>query len=90
MKRAAAVTLIVPARKGLFLSDIFGIADILLTDKDDMVQKGYGWMLKAASEAHEREVFDYVMSHKAVMPRTALRYAVEKMSAELRAEAMRR
>lgn len=82
MKRAAAVTLIVPARKGQFLSDIFGIADILLTDKDDMVQKGYGWMLKAASEVHEREVFDYVGSRKAVMPRTALRYAIEKMPAE--------
>lgn len=90
MKRAATVTLIVPARKGLFLNDIFGIADILLTDKDDMVQKGYGWMLKAASEAYEREVFDYVVSHKAVMPRTALRYAIEKMPAELRAEVMRR
>lgn len=84
------MTLIVPARKGLFLNEIFGIADILLTDKDDMVQKGYGWMLKAASEVYEREVFDYVMSHKAVMPRTALRYAIEKMPAELRAEAMRR
>lgn len=90
MKRAAAVTLIVPARKGFFLKDIFGIADILLTDKDDMVRKGYGWMLKAASQAHKREVFDYAVPYKAAMQRTALRYAVEKMPAELRAEAMRR
>ncbi len=47
MRRASAVTLIIPARKGKFLDDIFAIADILLTDADDMVQKGYGWMLES-------------------------------------------
>lgn len=90
VKRASAVTLIIPARRGLFLNDIFGIADTLLLDKDDLVQKGYGWMLKAASEAHQEAVFDYVMSKKAVMPRTALRYAIEKMPADLKAEAMKK
>lgn len=87
-KRAAAVTLIIPARKGMFLQDIFEIADILLYDPDDLVQKGYGWMLKAASEAHQEEVFDYVMSKKATMPRTSLRYAIEKMPKELKVQAM--
>ena len=90
MKRASAVTLIIPARRGLFLKDIFEIADILLLDNDDIVQKGYGWMLKAASESNSKEVFDYVVSKKKVMPRTALRYAIEKMPAELKAEAMKK
>ncbi len=89
-KRASAVSLIIPARKGKFLDDIFEIADIMLHDKDDMVQKGYGWMLKEASKAHQMEVFDYVMKKKAVMPRTALRYAIEKMPTELRTRAMAR
>ena len=88
VKRAAAVSLIVPARKGLFLDDIFEIADILHSDPDDMVQKGYGWMLKVASKIHQREVFDYVMSKKNTMPRTALRYAIEKMPPELKSRAM--
>jgi 3-methyladenine DNA glycosylase AlkD len=88
VRRAAAVSLIVPARKGSFLEDIFSIADILLRDEDDLVRKGYGWMLKAASQAHLNEVFDYVMKHKAVMPRTALRYAIEKMPEEMRLMAM--
>jgi len=90
VKRAAAVTLIIPARKGLFQKDIFEIADILLLDSDDMVQKGYGWMLKAASQFDQQAVFDYVMSKKAVMPRTALRYAIEKMPEELRKQAMQK
>ncbi len=89
-RRAAAVTLIVPARKGLFLEDIFKITTTLLHDKNDLVQKGYGWMLKATSEAHQKEVFDFVMKHKATMPRTALRYAIEKMPPEMKAEAMKK
>ncbi len=88
VKRASAVSLIVPARKGMFLDDIFEIAGILHSDSDDMVQKGYGWMLKVASQSHQKEVFDYVMSRKKTMPRTALRYAIEKMPPELKAKAM--
>lgn len=90
VRRAAAVTLIIPARNGLFLKDIFEIADILLLDEDDLVQKGYGWMLKAASQAHQKEVFDYVIKNKLRMPRTALRYAIEKMPKELKTEAMKK
>ncbi len=88
VRRAAAVTLIVPARHGKYLDDIFAIADILLMDQDDLVQKGYGWMLKAASQAHQQAVFDYVMACKDVMPRTALRYAIEKLPAALRSQGM--
>jgi 3-methyladenine DNA glycosylase AlkD len=88
MKRASAVSLIVPARKGKFLPDILEIADILLLDKDDMVQKGYGWMLKASSQANQKVIFEYVMSKKAIMPRTALRYAIEKMPQDLKKKAM--
>jgi 3-methyladenine DNA glycosylase AlkD len=88
MRRGSAVSLIVPARKGIFLSEILEIATMLLMDEDDMVQKGYGWMLKAASQAHQKEVFDFVIRNKAGMPRTALRYAIEKMPANLKSLAM--
>jgi 3-methyladenine DNA glycosylase AlkD len=90
VRRGAAVSLIVPGRKGLFLEDILEIANRLLADGEDLVQKGYGWMLKAAAEAHEDEVFDYVVAHRAEMPRTALRYAIEKMPAERKKAAMAR
>jgi len=88
VRRASAVSLIAPAKRGRFLNDIFEIADILLLDKEDMVQKGYGWMLKVASNPYQKEVFDYVMKNKATMPRTALRYAIEKMPPELKSKAM--
>jgi 3-methyladenine DNA glycosylase AlkD len=90
VRRASAVTLILPARKGKFLKDIFIISDSLLNDKDDLVQKGYGWMLKEASELHQKEVFEYIMEKKKELPRTALRYAIEKMPENLRAAAMKK
>lgn len=90
VRRASSVSLIVPARKGKFLEDIFQIAGTLLSDREDMVQKGYGWMLKATSQAHQKEVFDFVMKRKREMPRTALRYAIEKMPEEMKREAMKR
>lgn len=88
MRRASAVSLIIPAKKGRFLKDILEIADILLLDKDDLVQKGYGWMLKAASQSHQKKIFDYVIGKKTIMSRTVLRYAIEKMPQELKAKAM--
>jgi 3-methyladenine DNA glycosylase AlkD len=90
LKRASAVSLIIPAKKGMFLKDVFDIADILHSDSDDMVRKGYGWMLKVASQSHCNEVFSYVMSKKYTMPRTALRYAIEKMPDEMKKKAMER
>lgn len=88
VKRASAVSLIIPAKRGLFADDIFEIADILLPDSDDMVQKGYGWMLKATSKPYPERVFQYVNIHKNMMPRTALRYAIEKLPVEMKKVAM--
>lgn len=90
VRRAAAVTFIIPARKGKFLKEVFQIAEALLQDTDDLIQKGYWWVLKVASNKHEKEVFSWVMKHKKVLPRTALRYAIEKMRKEWKKEAMKR
>ncbi len=90
VRRASAVSFIIPARKGLFKEEIFEIANSLLLDSDDMVQKGYGWMLKSLADAFEDEVFHFVLDHRSTMPRTALRYAIEKMPEEKKREAMKR
>ncbi len=90
MRRASAVSLIVPAKKGLFIETIFQIAEILKYDRDDLVQKGLGWMLKCASKPYPHLVFDFIMINKSIMSRTALRYAIEKMSEKMKEEAMER
>ncbi len=90
LKRAAAVSLIIPAKKGCFLQDVFEISDLLMHDEDDMVQKGYGWLLKAASKKHPEEVLNYVMKNSETMPRTPYRYAIELLPKELKAQAMKK
>jgi 3-methyladenine DNA glycosylase AlkD len=90
VRRGSAVSLIIPAKKGKFLKEVFEIADSLLLDKEDLVQKGYGWLLKVSSQVNEKKVFDYIMKNKEKMPRTALRYAIEKMPKDLKKKAMAR
>lgn len=90
LRRASAVILIYPLRKKRMLREAFVIADLLLHDDDDLVQKGYGWMLKEASNRYPVKVFTYVMKQKQTMPRTALRYAIEKLSPASKKKAMKR
>lgn len=90
LRRASAVILIYSVRRKKYLEKIFEISDILLEDKDDMAQKGYGWALKEASNRYRDKVFKYVMERKNKMPRTALRYAIEKMPLKMKEQAMER
>jgi len=89
-RRAAAVSFIPLLKKKKTLEEVFDIADRLLLDEDDLVQKGYGWLLKEASKKYPEDVFRYVLQHKERMPRTALRYAIEKMPPDWKKKAMAR
>ncbi len=89
-RRASAVIFIYAARKDKYLEEIIKTAISLLQDKEDLVQKGYGWMLKEASIIHQKEIFHFVMKNKRAMPRIALRYAIEKMPLSLKAQAMKK
>ena len=90
MRRASAVILIYSIKRRKFIKEPFKIADILLIDEDDLVQKGYGWMLKELSNLYPNLVFRYLMENKDRMPRIALRYAVEKLPEKLKSKAMKR
>lgn len=83
-RRASAVTLIYPIKNNKNLTNVLETAKILLQDKDDLVQKGYGWMLKVASQKFPKEVLKFVNQNKTKMPRTALRYAIEKYPQNVR------
>ena len=91
VRRAAAVILI-PAIlhhdfEGL---DPFLISDRLIQDPHELVVKGYGWMLKCLSQVDPQAVEGYLVKHRARMPRTAYRYALEKFDPETRARLMHR
>jgi 3-methyladenine DNA glycosylase AlkD len=78
-RRAAAVSLVPTARRGMMLAEVFGLADLLMEDRDDMVQKGVGWLLKEASKRHQGEVREYLLAWRDRAPALVLRYASEKL-----------
>ncbi|MCX7772237.1 MAG: DNA alkylation repair protein [Clostridia bacterium] len=85
VRRAAAVILIYPIKKGR-LQDLnpYLIANLLMEDDHDLVLKGYGWMLKVLSCYQPDDVREYLEQNHARMPRVAFRYAIEKYPAEVR------
>jgi 3-methyladenine DNA glycosylase AlkD len=88
-QRASAVALIPAFRKSSEqLPRLQRVVLNLIHHKDDLVQKGYGWALKTAMERDQASTFAFVLSQKAIMPRTALRYAIEKLPKEMKEQAM--
>jgi 3-methyladenine DNA glycosylase AlkD len=85
MRRASAVILILSIQKDKYNeTKPLLISDRLMTDENDLVRKGYGWMLKVLSIKEPDLIFDYLVKYKDVMPRVSFRYAVDKMDKERR------
>ncbi len=87
-RRAAAVALVPLARRGQHHEAAFDICDRLAEDRDDMVEKGIGWLLKEVSRTQPAAVADYLLENIARLSRTTVRYACEKLPAKLRAQVM--
>jgi 3-methyladenine DNA glycosylase AlkD len=80
-RRAAAVAMVPSAKRGLHTGEILKIAQPLVPDDDDMVQKGVGWLLKETYPKKPREVVRFLDPWRGKASRVVLRYAAEKMTA---------
>jgi len=61
-------------------SDTFKIAEILVNDKEDLIHKATGWMLRFAGTKDQKKLITFLNKYAATMPRTLLRYSIEHFS----------
>lgn len=78
VRRASIVGLIPLARRGRGLHRVYGVARRLHSDREDLIQKAVGWALREAGKADMSRLERYLRANGAKIPRTTLRYAIER------------
>lgn len=80
VRRASAVALIPSVRRGEALDLGYEIANGLHRDEEDLIQKAVGWMLREAGKTDPARLERYLRANGASIPRTTVRYAIERFS----------
>lgn len=83
-RRIAIVTTAQFIRNGE-VDDTFKLAEILVNDKHDLIHKATGWMLRFAGDKDKKKLLSFLDKYAATMPRTLLRYSIEKLDKKQKA-----
>ena len=87
--RIAIVSTVTFIRRG-DLEDTYQLATKMMGHPHDLMHKAIGWMLREAGKKDSEQLYDYVEAHRLEMPRTMLRYAIEKFDQPTRQWLMRK
>lgn len=88
-RRIAVLATFAFIRAGDF-SDTVGLCEQLLKDQEDLMHKACGWMLREVGKRDEAVLCGFLDRHATQMPRTMLRYALEKLPPDVRVDYMQR
>ena len=80
VRRTAAVALVPLARRGEALAAAYRVAAALLADGEDLIHKASGWLLREAGKTDPARLERFLLEHGAGVPRTTLRYAIERFA----------
>ena len=82
-QRIAIVSTLMLIRNNQF-GDTIKLAEILMSSREELIQKAIGWMLREIGKRDERLLLSFLDSYSRKMPRTMLRYSIERLSPQLR------
>jgi 3-methyladenine DNA glycosylase AlkD len=88
IRRIAIVSSLAFIKKGE-IEETFLISEKLLHDKEDLIHKAMGWMLREASKKNEQTLEIFLRRHLKLLPRTTLRYAIERFEKSKRENLLR-
>ena len=88
-QRIAVIATFAFIKKGDF-TDIINLSEQFLSHKHDLMHKAVGWMLREAGKRDKTVLINFLNKHHKVMPRTMLRYSLEKLTAEEKAYYMKK
>ena len=84
VRRASVVTLVPFARHGEQLDLALDLAGRLLNQQEDLMHKAVGWLLREAGKSEPDRLRAFLLQHRGAIPRTTVRYAIERFPAEER------
>lgn len=90
VRRASIVSLLRLAKSQASLDAIYEMAESHLGDRDDLIQKANGWLLREAGKKDDRRLEKFLLEKGPKIPRTTLRYAIERFEASKRDALLRR
>jgi 3-methyladenine DNA glycosylase AlkD len=89
VRRAAAVGLVPLARRGRALDPAYRVALALSRDQHDLIHKATGWLLREAGKTDMARLERFLRTRGARLPRTTVRYAIERFPATQRSTLLR-
>jgi 3-methyladenine DNA glycosylase AlkD len=80
VRRASIVAFVPLARRGKYLDAAYDIGRRMFATDDDLLQKAAGWMIREAGKTDMARLEAFLLEHGPAIPRTTLRYAIERFS----------
>ena len=78
VRRAAVVSFLPLIRKGKYLDEAYKVIYTLLNDKEDLLHKANGWLLRELGKIDMQRLEQFLLHHNSLIPRTTIRYAIER------------
>jgi 3-methyladenine DNA glycosylase AlkD len=86
VRRASIVSFLKLAKNEAYFETIYDVAKLHFGTKDDLIQKASGWLLREVGKKDMKRLERFLLEHGPAIPRTTLRYAIERFDAKKRAE----